>query len=348
MAKDALLTQSVLINAPSPWVSATTYVSPVVSIEPFSANGTHSTLWGRFILSQPTYAALPVLAGTYNWHFHVAASKDGTTWTQVSQLPTDTDAFKTHQVYIQGTLAAGAQSLTIPHAVNATASAGFTNASATITGAPFVAIGDTVTFGATAAPFATGTLYYVVSSTQAAAASTQLCNITLSATPGGAPIVFTGTTGSFSISKVTPAPIAIGDSFQINGTFTAGLDGVGGSVFTIVSGQNIVVTRTGVTGAGTSVFFRVAGDTNNSGTQREYVQGASTSTAVSINMPMFGGEVYLPLCAPVGFQTNASGIQQDNYKFVRFSAVCTFTGTAINPTATVRCDLVTSRDGAYS
>ena len=348
MAKDALLTQSVLINAPSPWITATTYVSPVVSVEPFGANGTHSTLWGRFILSQPTYAAVPIAAGTYNWHFHVAASKDGNTWTQVSQLPTDTDAFKTHMMYVQGSLAIGAQSLTIPHIVNATASAGFTNGSANITNAPFAAVGDIFTFGSAATPFATSTLYYVVSSTQVAAAATQLSNITLSATPGGAPIVFTGTTGSFSISKVTPAPIAAGDSFQIKGTFTAGLDGVGGSAFTIVDGQNIIVTRTGVTGSGTSVFFRVAGDTNNSGTQREYVQGAAASTSVSINMPMFGGEVFLPLCAPLGLQTNGSGVQQDNYKYVRFSAVCTFSVTAINPTATVRCDLVTSRDGSYS
>jgi hypothetical protein len=348
MAKDALLTQSVLINAPSPWVTATTYVSPTITVEPFSSNGTHSTLWGRFILSQPTFAAIPVASGTYNWHFHVAASKDGNTWTQVSSSPTDADAFKTHMVYIQGSLAISAQSLTIPHNVNVTASPTFTNGNSAIPAAPYAVVGDVFTFAATATPFATSTPYYVVSSTPVAAAATAQSNITLSATPGGAPITFTGTTGAFSISKVTPVPIAVGDTYQIKGTFTAGLDGVGGSAFTIVDGQNIVVTRVSNTGVATSVFFRVAGDSTNAGTQREYVQGAAASTSVSINYNNGGGEVFLPLVAPVGLQTNMSGVQQDNYKYVRFSAVCTFSGTAINPTATVRCDLVTSRDGSYS
>lgn len=348
MAKDALLTQSALINAPSPWVSATTYYSPIVSVEPFGSNGTHSQLWARFILSQPTYAAVPIASGTYNFHFHASASKDGNTWTQVSQFPTDTDALKTHYVYIQGSLAIGAQSLTIPHIVNATSSPTFTNGNSLIPAAPYAVVGDVFTFAATTAPFATGTPYYVVSSTPVAAAATPQSNITLSATPGGAPITFTGTTGAFSISKVTPAPIAPGDVFQIKGTFTAGLDGVGGSAYTIVDGQNIVVTRAANTGVATSVFFRVIADSAGVGTANNYVQGAAASTSVSINAPNFGGEIYLPIVAPVGMSTNASGIQQDNYKYYRFSAICTFSGTSINPTATVRCDIVTSRDGAYS
>lgn len=348
MAKDALLGGSVTINAGSTWTSGTAYYSPTVSIEPFSSNGTHSTLWARFILSQPTFAAVPVAAGTYGFHFHVAASKDGNTFTQVSQLPTDTDAFKSHMVYVQGTLAISAQSLTIPHIVNATSSPTFTNGNSAIPAAPYAVVGDVFTFAATTAPFATGTPYYVVSSTPVAAAATSQSNITLSATPGGAPITFTGTTGAFSISKVTPAPIAVGDTYQINGTFTAGLDGVGGSAFTLVSGMNIVVTRAANTGVATSVFFRVAADSTTVGTQREYVQGAAASTSVSINAPNFGGEVYLPIVAPVGMSTNGSTVQQDNYKYIRGVAVFTSTGTTITPTTTVRMDLVTSRDGAYS
>lgn len=348
MAKDALLGGSVTINAGSTWTSGTSYYSPTVSIEPFGSNGTHSTIWARFILSQPTFAAIPVASGTYGFHFHVAASKDGNTFTQISQLPTDTDALKTHMVYVQGTLAASAQSLTIPHNVNATSSPTFTNGNSAIPAAPYAVVGDVFTFAATATPFATGTPYYVVSSTPVAAAATPQSNITLSATPGGAPITFTGTTGAFSISKVTPVPIAVGDTYQIKGTFTAGLDGVGGSAFTIVDGQNIVVSRVANTGVATSVFFRVAGDTNNSGTLREYVQGAAASTSVSINMPNFGGEIYLPICAPVGTPTNMSTVQQDNYKYVRGVAVFTSSGTTITPTTTVRMDLVTARDGAFS
>lgn len=348
MARDALLNGSVTINAGSTWTSGTSYYSPTVSIEPFSSNGTHSTLWARFILSQPTFGAVPIAAGTYGFHFHIAASKDGNTFTQVSQLPTDTDALKTHMVYVQGTLAANAQSLTIAHNVNATASPTFTNGSATIPAAPFAVVGDVFTFAATTAPFATGTPYYVVSSTPVAAAATPQSNIQLAATPGGTPITFTGTTGAFSISKVTPVPIAVGDVFQIKGTFTAGLDGVGGSAFTIVDGQNIVVTRVSNTGVSTSVFFRVSADSTNAGTQREYVQGASTSTSVSINSPNFGGEIFLPITVPVGIPTNMSTVQQDNYKYIRGVAVFTSTGTTITPTTTVRMDIVTSRDGAYS
>jgi hypothetical protein len=244
MARDALLNGSVLINAGAAWTSGTPYYSPTVSIEPFSSNGTHSTLWARFILSQPTFGAVPIAAGTYGFHFHVAASKDGNTFTQVSQLPTDTDAMKTHMVYVQstGTLAANAQSLTIAHNVNATSSPTFTNGSATIPAAPFAVVGDVFTFAATTAPFATGTPYYVVSSTPVAAASTAQSNIQLAATPGGTPITFTGTTGAFSISKVTPVPIAVGDGFQIKGTFNAGLDGVGGSAFTTASSSKLCLS----------------------------------------------------------------------------------------------------------
>jgi len=351
MAKDALLGSggvTITGGASNAWTSGTSYYSPTVSIEPFGSNGTHSTIWARFILNQPTFAAIPIASGTYGFHFHVAASKDGNTFTQISQLPTDTDALKTHMVYVQGTLAAAAQSLTIAHNVNATSSPTFTNGNSAIPAAPYAVVGDVFTFAATATPFATATPYYVVSSTPVAAAATPQSNITLAATPGGAPITFTGTTGAFSISKVTPVPIAVGDAYQIKGTFTAGLDGVGGSAFTIVDGQNIVVTRVANTGVSTSVFFRVSGDSNNSGTQREYVQGASSSTSVSINSPNFGGEIYLPICAPVGTSTNMSTVQQDNYKYVRGVAVFTSTGTTITPTTTVRMDLVTSRDGAYT
>lgn len=351
MAKDALLGSggvTITGGVSNAWTSGTSYYSPTVSIEPFSSNGTHSTLWARFILNQPTFAAIPVAAGSYGFHFHVAASKDGNTFTQVSQLPSDTDALKTHMVYVQGTLAASAQSLTIPHTVNATASPTFTNGSATIPAAPYAVVGDVFTFAATAAPFATGTPYYVVSSTPVAAAATPQSNIQLAATPGGAPITFTGTTGAFSISKVTPVPIAVGDTYQIKGTFTAGTDGVGGSAFTITDGQNILVTRVSNTGVSTSVFFRVCGDSINSGTAREYVQGGAASTTVSINSPNFGAEIYLPITVPVGVPTNMSGVQQDNYKYVRGVGVFTSTGTTITPTTTVRMDIVTSRDGAYS
>ena len=348
MARDALLAGSVTINSGSTWTSGTNYFSPIVSIEPFGSNGAHSTLYARFILSPPTFSDTPVAAGSYGFHFHVAASKDGSTFTQVSQLPTDTDAMKTHMVYVHGTLVASAQSLTIPHTVNSTASAGFVNSSTSISNAPNAVVGDIFTFGSAATPFATGTPYYVVSSTQATPASTPLSNITLSATRGGAPITFTGTTGSFSISKVTPVPIAVGDGYQIKGTFNAGLDGVGGSAFTIVDGQNIVVTRASNTGVATSVFFRVCADSSNGGTLNNYVQGASSSTSVSINKPNFGGEIFLPICAPVGIPTNDSTVQQDNYKYVRGVVVFTSTGTTITPTTTVRMDIVTSRDGSYS
>ena len=352
MARDALLNGSVTITGgvANAWTSGTNYFSPIVSVEPFGSNGSHSTIWARFMLNPPTFSAIPVAAGAYGFHFHVAASKDGSTFTQVSQLPTDTDLMKTHMVYVQGTLLANAQSLTIPHIVNSTASAGFVNASSVITNAPNAVVGDVFTFGSAATPFATATPYYVVSSTQAAPASTPLSNITLSATSGGTPITFTGTTGSFSISKVTPVPINAGDTYQIKGTFTAGTDGVGGSALTIVDGSNILITQTANTGVATSVWFRTCTDTTlgQVGSVKNYVQGASNSTSVSINMSNFGGTVFLPITTPMPPVTGPSGVQQDNYKYFRGVAVFTSTGTAITPTTTVRMDLVTSRDGGYS
>lgn len=344
MAKDALLTSSLTMSG-APWASGTAIYSTPTTVTPFGSNGAHSTLFARFILSQPTYAAIPTAAGTYNWQFWVQSSKDGNTWSTVASSPSDTDAFKTHMVYVQGTLAASAAYLTISHNTLASASASFTNGQSSITSAPYCNVGDVITFNATAAPFATATPYYVVSSTPAAGAATQLSTIQLAAAPGGTPIVFTGVTGSFTINRIQAVPIAIGDMYQIKGTFTAGLDGA--SAFTITDGDNILVTRTVVNALNTFVYFRVCTSSTTVGTVNNYVQGAAASTSVSINEPNFGGEYYLPIPMLNGMSTNASGIQQDNYNLVRFVAACTFAGS-INPTATVKCDIVIGRDGAYS
>jgi len=344
MAKDALLTSTISLSG-APWASGAAVYSTPTSITPFGSNGANSWLFARFILSQPTYAAIPVATGTYNWQFWIQGSKDGNTWSTIASSPSDTDAFKTHMVYVQGTLAANATYLTIPHNVLATASASFTNGQSTITAAPYCNVGDIITFAATATPFATATPYYVVSSTPAAGAATQTCTIQLAASPGGTPITFTGVTGSFSISRIQAVPISIGDMYQIKGTFTAGLDGA--TAFTIADGDNILVTKTTINPLNTFVFFRVCTSSTTVGTANNYVQGAAASTSVSINASNLGGEFYLPIPMLNGLPTNTSGVQQDNYNLIRFVAACTFAGS-INPTATVRGDIVIGRDGAYS
>jgi hypothetical protein len=76
-----------------------------------------------------------------------------------------------------------------------------------------------------------------------------------------------------------------------------------------------------------------------------HTNATALGTTVFYAINATGGEYYLPIQTQVGFVSN-SGFVEDNYKFVRGVAACNING--VTPTGKMNCDIVPSRDGAYS
>ena len=353
MAKDALLRTLGILNAgTAALTSATTYYSAPMSLEPFGQTGTHNNLFMRFMVAQPSYAALPGAATASNFQFHMDVTKDGTTWQTVMQSPPDMTAFKNHNVntFTQG---AGVAQIVFTYAT-VTSTATVTSSSINITAAPVCSIGDVLYFTTAVAPFATSTPYYVVSMTptQASAGSaTATATVQLSLTPGGTPIVPTAG-GTSVLTKYLSNLInfQVGELVYWTGTAAAGTNAATAAVDTavppIVSGggnlQKFFVTS--VTSTFSTMTITIS---NTLGGANFLTTLAIAASASFIVQPcLAGGEYYMPLNSISGF-TDAYGAIQDNYKYIRGSFKPTFP-SGVNPTALVRCDVVSGKDGSYS
>jgi len=341
MAKDFLLQSGgVIASAFTISTSGTKYYSPPVSLEPFGSNGSNS-LFGRFMLAPGiTYAAVPGAATTSAFQFGYDVSKDGSTWTAMHQSPTETQAFRTHDVYTM----VYATNATTPCNLNyaTSSSTAGVSASATITTAPVVSIGDVVTFGATANGFTTGVPYYVISSVPTAASqpsATSTCTIQVSLTPGGVPVVGTGT-GTPTVTRYYPASVsvAVGDALVVSGATVAGANPASLTAGTVLYVNSI----TSQNYAGYVVTLA----TTFGGTAFAPTTAFSTGTFVTRALsPM--SEYFFTVPTISGF-IDLNGIGQDVYKYVRGWVTCTFP-SGVNPTVpSARFDLVPSRDGAYS
>jgi hypothetical protein len=347
MAKDALLQTLGVINAGTAGMTTgSTYTSAPLSLEPFGSNGVNN-LFMRWMMAQPTYNNLPAATTTSAFQFGFEVSKDGSTWTTAYQSPTDIQSFKTH---IVNTFSAGAggSDFTVSYPT-VTSTSTITTGSANITAAPLCSIGDALYFTAAIAPIATATPYYVVSMTPT---GTTTATVQVAATPGGTPLVATGTTGTSVATKYLSNQVnyAVNDVIYWTGTAAAGTNVPTAAADTVVPPI--------VTGGGNIQRFYVISVTSSYTGQVIKISNtlggsASTTTlAISTGASFFvqpnyaGGEFYAPVGLISGF-IDQYGAIQDAYKYVRGWLKLTIPST-IAPIALVRCDLVPSRDGAYS
>jgi hypothetical protein len=360
MAKDYLLNPaSAIVNDGSAaWVtgtlgdgtaasSGTVYYSNGMSIWPFGSNGNHSQLYVRFMLAPSTTTGTATTNGVNGFQFAVQGSRDGATWTTISAMPKDNIAFRNHNSMLP-TMATSSAIASIAHASTSQTTGALVVGSASIPGCPLLAINDVV-YTSAASGFLANTPYYVVQTTPTGfgTSSAPRSTVQLALQPNGAPVLATATTALTVTRFVATTPMAIGDLFTIqNAVATAtGTDGVGGSAVTLIA--NDVVQITGVVDTGQAMSFSFKRVSPGTAMVNNYVHtnatGLSTTVFTSINVT--GGEYFLPINTQVGF-INSSGSLEDNYKFVRGIAACQING--ITPTARCVCDLVTSRDGAYS
>lgn len=361
MAKDFLLnpTPFIINDGSSAWStgvlgdgtaasSGTVYYSNGMSVMPFGSNGTHSTLWMRFLLAPPTATSGTATTNAVNgFQFAVQGSRDGATWTTISAMPKDNIAFRNHNSMLP-TMAQNSSVASIAHASTSQTSSALVVGSANIANSPLLGIGDVV-YTSAASGFLANTPYYVVQTTPTGfgTSSAPRSTVQLSLQPNGAPVLATAATAITVTRYTATTPMAVGDLFTIQNTVATavGTDGVGGSAVTLIATNVVQITGVQDTGQAMSFTFkRVVGaplQANN------YVQtdaaGLSTTVFTSINQT--GGEYYLPIQPQVGF-INSSGAVEDNYKFYRGIAACQI--NAITPTARLTCDLAISRDGAYS
>jgi len=339
MAKDFLLpTLGTIASATQITTSGTKLYSPPLLLEPFGSNGINSLLYMRWMLSPGvTYAAVPAATTTSAFQFGCDVSKDGSTWTSVHQGPTETQAFRTHDVYTIA-VAASQSNVVINYATVSTTAA--VSASANITGAPVVSVGDVVYFGTTANGFTAATPYYVILSTPTNAStgsSTSTCTIQVSLTPGGPAVVGTGA-GTPTVTKYlsNSVNIAVGDQMVLTG---ANLTGTPGN---IVSGDTVNVISVTSSYTGLTITINKVG-------VALFVKDVTALTAGTVFLTRAlnpSGEYYTPLPLINGF-IDGYGQVQDAYKYVRGWATCTFP-SGVNPTLSCRCDIVSGRDGAYS
>jgi len=353
MAKDALLQTLGILNAgTSALATATTYYSAPVSLEPFGQTGTHNNLFMRFMLAQPTYANLPQVATASNFLFGLEYTKDGTTWQQVALSPPDMTAFKTHTVntFTQG-LGLTPLVFTYP-TVSSTASV--TSGSASVTAAPVCSIGDALYFTTERLPFTTSTPYYVVSmlpSQASAGSATATATVQLSATPGGVPITATAT-GTSALTKYLSNAInfQVGELVYWTGTAAVGTPSNTAAQDTavppIITGPNNI-QKFYVTSV-TSTFSTMSITISNTPGGTNYATTAAVAASASfiVQPCLAGGEFYMPVNSISGF-VDTYGAIQDNYKYIRGKVTATFP-SGVNPTALIRCDIVSGKDGSYS
>jgi hypothetical protein len=353
MAKDALLQTLGVMNAgTAAMASATTYYSSPVSLEPFGQNGTHNNLFMRFMLAQPTYAALPAATTASNFQFGIDVTKDGATWSNIYASPTDQQAFKTHIVNTMSATAGQAPLTLLYPTVTSTATV--TNGSANITAAPVCSIGDALYFGTAVAPFALATPYYVISMTptQATAGSaTSTATVQLSAAPGGVPIVPTaGGTPVLTKYLTNLINYTVGELVYWTGTAAAGTNAATAAVDTavppiITGGGN--VQKFYVLSVTSSITGQVVTISNSLGGPAFLTTLGITAGASFLVQPcLAGGEYYVSLNTTSGY-IDAYGAVQDTYKYVRGWIKPTFPA-GVNPSALSRCDVTPGRDGAYS
>lgn len=358
MAKDALLSASAVINDGSAvWVtgvlgdgisasSGTVYYSNGLSIWPFSSNGTHSQLFMRFMLGPSTTSGTATSNAVNGFQFAVQGSRDGATWTTIAAMPKDNIAFRHHNTMLPA-MATNAAIATVAHASTAQTSSALVIGSATIAGAPLLAINDVV-YTSTASGFLANTPYYVVQSTPTGfgTSSAPKSTIQLSLQPNGQPVLATAVTAITVTRYTATTPMAVGDLFTIQATVATatGTDGVGGAAVSLVANDIVQITGAQDTGQAMSFSFkRVSPTAQTSNYVHTNLTAISTVVFTSINPT--GGEYYLPLNSQVGF-INGSGSLEDNYKFVRGIAAAQI--NSIAPTAKCVCDIVISRDGSYS
>lgn len=342
MAKDFLLQSGgVIASAFTISTTGTKYYSAPVSLEPFGSNGANSLLFGRFMLAPGvTYAAAPGATTASAFQFGFDVSKDGSTWTAMHQSPTDAQAYRTHDVYTLVYPTNASSVCNLNYATSSTTAG--VSASANITSAPVVSIGDVVTFGTTANGFTAATPYYVISSTPTAAtqpSATSTCTIQVSLTPGGPAVVGTGT-GTPTVTRYYPASlnIAVGDALVVTGATVAGANPA-----SLTAGTTLYVNSiTASSYAGLTVTLA----TTFGGAAFAPTTAFSSGTFVTRALAPLS-EYFFPVPTINGF-IDAYGIAQDVYKYVRGWVTCNFP-SGVNPTVpSARFDLVPSRDGAYS
>lgn len=348
MAKDALLQTLGVINAGTAGMTTgSTYTSAPLSLEPFGSNGINS-LFMRWMIAQPTYNNLPAATTTSAFQFGFEVSKDGSTWTSAYQSPTDIQSFKTHIVNTFSAPIQPATGLTILYPT-VTSTATITSGSSSITAAPLCSIGDALYFTTAIAPFATSTPYYVVSMTPT---GTTTATIQLASTPGGVPITATASNTSVLTKYLTnQVNYAVNDVVYWTGTAAAGTNAPTAAADTqvppvITGGGNI--QRFYVTSVAPSSFTGVIINISNTPGGAAFASTAAVSSGVSflVQPNLAGGEFYAPVGVVSGF-IDQYGAVQDVYKYIRGWLKVTIPNT-IAPIALVRCDLVPSRDGAYS
>jgi len=361
MAKDFLLTPTPFIinDGSAAWVtgvlgdgtaaaSGNNYYSNGMSIFPFGSNGTHSTLWMRFLLAPPTATTGTATSNAVNgFQFAVQGSRDGATWTTISAMPKDNIAFRNHNSMLPA-MATSSATASVSHASTSQTTSALVIGSANIANCPLLAINDVV-FTSAASGFLANTPYYVVQTTPTGfgTSSAPRSIVQLSLQPNGVPVLANAVTALTVTRFTATTPMAVGDLFTIQNTVIAmtGTDGAGGSAITLVATDVVQITGVQDTGQAMSFTFkRVVGAplmANN------YVHTSATamSAVVFTSINQTGGEYYLPIQPQVGF-INSSGALEDNYKFYRGIAACQI--NAITPTARLLCDLVTARDGSYS
>lgn len=359
MAKDALLNSLTVVNDGSAaWstgvlgdgiaaATGTAYYSNGISIWPFASNGTHSQLFMRFMLSPSTTTGTATSNAVNGFQFAVQGSRDGATWTTIAAMPKDNIAFRNHNSMLPA-MATNATFATVTHASTSQTSGALVVGSASIPGAPLLAINDVVYVSA-GSGFLANTPYYVVQSvpTGAGTSSAPRSTIQLSLQPNGAPVLATAVTAVTITRYTATTPMAVGDLFTIQNTVAAmtGTDGVGGGAITLVA--NDVVQITGVQDTGQAMSFTFRRISPGTAMSNNYVHTSATamSAVVFTSINTTGGEYFLPINTQIGF-INASGSLEDNYKFVRGVAACQING--ITPTARCVVDVVMTRDGAYS
>jgi hypothetical protein len=340
MAKDALLqTLATIASATQISTSGNKLYSPPVSLEPFGSNGVNNLFMRWICYPGITYAAVPNATTGSAVQFGYDVSKDGTTWAPVHQSPLDLQPFKTHDVYTFSMAISQSNAVFLYPTVSSTAT--LTSGSASITAAPVVSIGDIVYFGATANGFTTATPYYVVSSTPTSAStgsSTSTCTIQVALASQGTPISATGA-GTPTVTKYLTnlLNISVGDQLVLTGTTLSGTPG------SIASGDTVNVISVTAAYTGLTVTFNKVSaaifvkDTSVLNTGSTYLTRALNPS----------GEYYFPIMTVNGY-IDQYGQVQDTYKYIRGWVSSTFP-SGVNPTfPSVRCDLVPSRDGAYS
>lgn len=357
MARDALLnTLSTINDGTAVWstgtlgdgisaASGTTYYSQTQAITPYLQTGTSQLLFMRFSLGTMITTGVPTTNAVNGFQFAVQASKDGSTWTTISASPKDLSAYRVHNTLLP-TMATNSAIAYVPHSSTSQTSGALTIGSASIPGAPLVAVNDVVYMSASSG-FAANTPYYVISSVPTGAGTAPRATIQVSLTPGGVPILATATTAITVTEYYAASPLQINDRFAVgNSIATAtGTDGPSGTAVTLVTGDVIVITSAYNTGTSMAITFRrIVGATVMTNNYVHTNATALGTTAFYLHSDT-GGEYFLPILTQVGYQS-ISGFVEDNYKFVRGIAACQI--NTVVPQGKMTCDIVTSRDGAYS